>query len=375
MTPYGDRKIIHIDMDAFYASIEQRDNPEYRSKAIVVGGSPEGRGVVAAASYEAREFGIRSAMPALQAKKLCPKVLFIRPRMQAYREVSSQIMQIFREVTDLVEPLSLDEAYLDVTTNSYRQASASLVAKWIKDEIKSRTNLTASAGVAPNKFLAKIASDMNKPDGLTVISPELVELVLLKLPVRKVPGIGAKTEDRLKNLNIYTTADLRKFSEKELTSHFGKTGVWFYNISRGQDHRLVQARRQAKSISVESTFSNDLIDLELLVSELEILATKLELRLERRGIQGRTLTLKVTYGDFIKVTRSSTLEFCFGDRGRIFETGKILLEKTLAGQKPIRLLGVGLSSLNTQGECETTVDGGKLEGGSSGAQQLTFSFE
>ena len=375
MTPYGDRKIIHIDMDAFYASIEQRDNPEYGGRPLVVGGSPEGRGVVAAASYESREFGIRSAMSALQAKKLCPQVIFVRPRISAYREVSAQIMGIFREITELIEPLSLDEAFLDVTKNELGEASATLIAKRIKEEIKAKTNLTASAGVAPNKFLAKIASDMNKPDGLTVISPKLVETVLASLPVRKVPGIGAKTEKRLHELNIFTTADLRRRSREELTNFFGKTGAWFYDLSRGQDHRPVQAKRREKSVSVESTFASDLVDLDLLIEELAVLASKLEQRLERKGVQGRTVTLKVTYGDFSKATRSETAEEYIGDRDCIAKTAGRLLEKTEAGQRPIRLLGVGLSKLNTDEQSDATVKDTVLEPAQEGgARQLVFPF-
>ncbi len=342
---FTQRKILHIDMDAFYAAIEQRDNPELRGKAIVVGGSPNGRGVVATASYEARKFGLRSAMPASWAKQLCPHVIFVRPRMSAYREASGQILSILRSYSELCEPLSLDEAYLDVTGSlASFSGSATRLAQHILGEIFQQTKLTASAGVAPNKFLAKIASDMNKPNGLTVIPPSEVDALLVTLPVGKVPGVGKKTEEKMNSLGIATLGDLRALGEEAVRAHFGKNGAWFYRLSLGIDERPVQTRRKAKSLSTEDTFAEDLLDPERISAELQHLSNALVQRAEKKEIQGRTLTLKVTYSDFTKITRSVTRQEMFSNAEDIFSAASGLAGETEAGSRPIRLLGLGISN-------------------------------
>ena len=339
------RKIIHVDMDAFYASVEQRDNPELRGKPVVVGGQPGGRGVVAAASYEARKFGIRSAMSSQHAYRLCPNALFIKPRFDAYRAASAQIMEIFRRYTDLVEPLSLDEAYLDVTENKLSIPLARDIARSIKDQIRNETGLTASAGVAPNKFLAKIASDFKKPDGLTVIPPERVEAFLIELPVRKFPGVGPVTEQKLAALGILTARHLKKFSREELERHFGKSGGWFYRICRGLDERLVSSDHERKSLGAEDTFSKDLTEIPEMENELRTIAGKVAGRLEKRELEGRTVTLKVTYSDFEKITRSKTMPDAVSTEDELFAIGCELLRLTEAGpEKPVRLLGLQLSN-------------------------------
>lgn len=337
------RKIIHIDMDAFYAAIEQRDNPQLRGRPVVVGGSSR-RGVVATASYEARRFGIRSAMPSVQAQRLCPHAVFLPARFAVYRAASQQIMAIAREYSEFVEPLSLDEAYIDATSDLKSIGYATKVAQEIRSRIFRETELTASAGVAPNKFLAKVASDMNKPDGLSVIVPDRVELVLRNLPVRKIPGIGSVTEGKLHKLGVRTVGDLRALSERQLTGAFGKMGGWFYRIARGEDNRPVVAHRERKSLSVERTFRDDICkpaDLEQRLSEL---ADELEERLSKRQLRGRTFTLKITYSDFEKVTRSTTEEEPPQGASAFLALARSLLSKTEAGIKPVRLLGLGISS-------------------------------
>lgn len=335
------RKIIHVDMDAFFASVEQRDNAELRGRPVVVGGKPNSRGVVAAASYEARAFGVHSAMACSQAARLCPHAVFVPPRFDAYRDVSQQIMAIFREYTDLVEPLSLDEAFLDVTENKVENPSATWLAMLIRARIFAETSLTASAGVAPNKFLAKIASDMQKPNGLTVISPDRVAAVLADLPVRKIPGVGAVTEKRMKELGIETTADLRLFSDERLQELFGKSGQYFARLARGEDERPVVPHRERKSIGVEDTFSTDLTDRSLILEQLTRISAKTWERLGSRKAQ--TVTVKLTYEDFEKATRSQTLDYPVASAEQLLEVSVGLLEKTLAGDRPIRLLGVTLS--------------------------------
>ena len=346
------RKIIHIDMDAFFASIEQRQDPELKGKPVVVGGTPDSRGVVAAASYEARRYGIRSAISCAQAARLCPDAIFIKPRIAYYKEVSNEIMDIFHQFTDLVEPLSLDEAFLDVSSNKLGIRSATETAIEIRQRIFQHTQLTASAGVAPNKFLAKIASDMNKPNGLTVISPDKVEGLLLNLPVRKVPGIGRVTEQKMANLGIHTTADLQRYSQVALQQLFGKTGTWYYQLSHGVDDRPVNPDRIRKSVSVEDTFAEDSCDLAWMGEKLAQLAENLSKRLDRLQTRGRTVTLKVTYSDFEKCTRSKTLAIAACDPSTLTETSQALLSSTEAGCKPIRLLGIGVSNL----ECEQQVN-------------------
>ncbi|HWA34207.1 MAG TPA: DNA polymerase IV [Cyclobacteriaceae bacterium] len=341
------RKIIHIDMDAFYASVEQRDHPEYRGKAIVVGGSPIGRGgVVATASYEARKFGIRSAMSSKKALQLCPHVIFIRPRFEVYKETSRKIREIFHRYTDLIEPLSLDEAYLDVTEDKQQIGSALDIAKLIKAAIKNEVGLTASAGVSINKFVAKIASDINKPDGLTFIGPSKVEAFMEKLPVEKFHGVGKVTAERMKSKGLHTGADLKKLSEAELVKLFGKTGRFFFKIVRGMDDREVQPHRETKSVGAEDTFPFDLTEISEMEAELQKIADVLAERLKRNGLKGRTVTLKIKYHDFKLVTRSQSLPESVADAETIVQTAKALLTASEPEGTKIRLLGISLSNFD-----------------------------
>lgn len=342
------RKIIHIDMDAFYASVEQRDFPEYKGKPVVVGGSPESRGVVSTASYEARKFGIHSAMPTSRAKKLCPHAIFVYPRFHAYKEASDQIHEVFLEYTDLVEPLSLDEAYLDVTENKKKVASATILAREIKQKIFDKTRLTASAGVASIKFLAKIASGMNKPNGLTVITPEQAEEFLEGLAIGKFFGIGEATEKKMLSLGIKNGLDLKKFTQSELIRHFGKSGTFYYHIVRGQDFREVVPYRERKSVGAENTFPQDILDVNTLHSELEDIASVLWDRIERTGAKGKTITLKVKYEDFESITRSITYKNFIDSEEIILRSGKELLLNTEAGKRKVRLLGLSLSHLKSE---------------------------
>jgi DNA polymerase IV len=339
------RKIIHIDMDAFYASVEQRDNPEYRGKPIVVGGSPEGRGgVVATASYEARKFGIRSAMPSKKALELCPDVIFVRPRFDTYKEASKKIREIFSRHTDLIEPLSLDEAYLDVTHDKQRIGSAIKIAQLIKEAIKSELHLTASAGVSINKFVAKIASDLNKPDGLAFIAPDQVLEFMEKLHVEKFHGVGKVTAEKMKKMNLHTGADLKKLEEEELVKHFGKVGCFYYRIVRGIDERPVEPHRESKSLAAEDTFPHDLTTLDEMNAELEKIATTVCSRLEKYKLKGRTITLKIKYSDFKIITRNQSFAHTISDRETILDTAKRLLESTGITDKKVRLLGISVSN-------------------------------
>lgn len=343
------RKIIHVDMDAFYASVEQRDNPEYRDKPLVVGGPPQGRGgVVAAASYEARKYGIRSAMPSKKALELCPEVLFVYPRFAVYKEVSNQIREIFHRYTDLIEPLSLDEAYLDVTTDKQNIGSAIEIARQIRHAIKTELNLTASAGVSINKFVAKIASDFNKPDGLTFIAPTQVEEFMEKLPVEKFHGVGKVTAEKMKGMNLHTGADLKKLTEEELVAYFGKVGLFYYNIVRGIDEREVESERESKSVGAEDTFAYDLTKIEEMHAELDKIAQTVCNRLERYELKGRTVTLKIKYHDFKQITRSLSLEKPVSDIETITATAKQLLQLTDLTDKKVRLLGISLSNFHEQ---------------------------
>jgi DNA polymerase-4 len=346
MTKGEIRKIIHIDMDAFYASVEQRDFPEYRGKPLVVGGSPEGRGVVAAASYEVRKFGVHSAMPAAKAIRLCPHAIFVKPRFEVYRKVSKQIREIFFKFTDLVEPLSLDEAYLDVTENHINLPSATLIAKKIRQLIKEKTNLTASAGVAYNKFLAKIASDLNKPDGMAVILPEEADEFLEKLEIGEFHGIGDATEAKMKSLGIHTGKDLKALSEIELVQHFGKTGRYYYNIVRGIDNREVKPHRIPKSIGKERTFTEDVDDISWIHNFLRELSGKISERLQKKNAAGKTVTLKVRYDDFETITRSTSFNHYIDETTDIAETAISLLDQTKVGDQKVRLLGITISNLN-----------------------------
>lgn len=339
------RKIIHIDMDAFYASIEQRDNPEYVGKPIAVGGSPEGRGgVVATASYEARKFGVRSAMPAKQALKLCPSIIFVKPRFDVYKNVSTQIRQIFGRYTDLIEPLSLDEAYLDVTTDKLGIGSALEIASLIRRAIKQELRLTASAGVSVNKFVAKIASDLNKPDGMTFIGPSRIERFMETLPVEKFFGVGKVTAEKMKGMGLHTGADLKRLSETELHRHFGKSGAFFYRIVRGIDDREVQPNRELKSVGAEDTFPYDLTEPDDMHDELLKIARTVYNRLLKKGLKGRTITLKIKYHDFRQVTRSHSFSEGTDDRELIFKTAWNLLSAVGTADKKIRLLGITLSN-------------------------------
>ncbi|MGD1973699.1 MAG: DNA polymerase IV [Desulfobacterales bacterium] len=343
------RKIIHIDMDAFYASVEQRDRAELRGQPVIVGGDPKSRGVVAACSYEAREFGVHSAMPSSTAYRLCPDAVFIRPRFDVYRSVSSDIRKIFCEYTDLVEPLSLDEAFLDVTENYMNMASATLIAREIKQKIFNRTgNLTASAGVSFNKFIAKVASDMNKPDGITVITPEMADEFIDGLPIRNFFGVGKVTEEKMLNVGIKTGADLKRYKKEQLVELFGKSGGYFYNIAHGMDDRPVEPNRIRKSIGKETTLIEDIDDTNQMVEILENIADRLENSLIKREAKGRTITLKLKYFDFQSITRSITIDGPADRASVIMDYVKPLLSKTEAGKKKVRLLGISISNFDDQ---------------------------
>ena len=353
------RKIIHIDMDAFFASVEQRDNPELRGKPIAVGGGGK-RGVVAAASYEAREFGVRSAMPGAIAIRKCPQLIFVRHRFDAYKEVSQQIRNIFTDYTDLVEPLSLDEAYLDVTHNKKGMRSATIIAEEIRARIFEETQLTASAGVSVNKFVAKMASDENKPNGLTLIGPGDVDEYVRKLPIERFYGIGKVTAEKLKRRNIHSGEDLRQFTRPTLVKFFGKSGGYFFNICRGIDHREVKPNRSPKSISCEETYKENLEEAMDLEAGIHDLTERLWQRTSRKQILGKTVTLKIKYADFKLQTRSQTQEEWVGEKEQLFQIALELLHgQVLSG--PIRLMGLGVSNLNIARE-------------ESGKQQLTFDF-
>jgi DNA polymerase-4 len=334
-------------MDAFYASVEQRDFPELQGKPVIVG-SPDGRGVVLTASYEARKSGVHSALPGKEAKRRCPDGIFVPPRFSVYKEVSAQIREIFHRHTDKVEPLSLDEAYLDVTENKLNIASAIEIAKEIKSAIKTETNLTASAGVSINKFVAKVASGMQKPDGLTFIHPEKIEAFMEQLPVEKFHGIGRVTAEKMNKAGLFTGADLKKLSLEELLKNYGKPGNFYYNIVRGIDDRPVESDRETKSVSAEDTFSEDTIDFVQMDAELEKIAGILFKRLEKYELFGRTITLKVKYHDFRIISRSKTFPERIEELDFIVQTSKQLLRQTEAGTKKIRLLGIGVSGFEEE---------------------------
>ena len=339
------RKIIHIDMDAFYASVEQRDNPVYRGKPIVVGGRPEQRGAVAAASYEARRFGIHSAMPARTAQQKCKDLIFVKPRFDVYREVSQQIRAIFLSYTDLVEPLALDEAYLDVTQNKANIPSAVAIARAIKQKILAATQLTASAGVSINKFLAKIASGMDKPDGLYLIAPAQAEAFVETLPIEKFHGIGQVTAKKMRALGIQTGADLKQWSEANLVKRFGKVGRFYYKVARGQDDRPVNPNRIRKSVGAEHSFAEDLISLDQMGAELERLAQRVAERLAKQKQSGYTLTLKIKYADYQQITRSQTLNEPIREVSVIYGLARDLLWAHVGDRKKVRLLGITVSQL------------------------------
>lgn len=341
-------------MDAFYASVEQRDQPDLRGKPVIVGHA-EGRGVVLTASYEARKFGVRSAMPGKEAKRRCPEGIFVPPRFSAYKEASEIVRSVFHRYTDLVEPLSLDEAYLDVTEDKLQIGSALEIAKAIKQNIFDETNLTASAGVSVNKFVAKIASGMQKPDGLTFIAPSKIEVFMEQLAVKDFYGVGKVTAEKMNRMNLFTGADLKKLPLEELVKHFGKAGRFYYKIVRGIDDRPVEAERETKSVSVEDTFSEDVLDLEILDEELAVLADRLSRRLVKYELAGKTITVKIKYHDFKIVSRGHSFAERVNDTEILSSTAKQLLRQTEAGQKKIRLLGIGVSGFG-----EDTDDKGQL---------------
>jgi DNA polymerase-4 len=341
------RKIIHIDMDAFYASVEQRDNPELRGRPVAVGGSRE-RGVVAAASYEARKFGVHSAMPSLIARRKCPELIFIAPRFEVYKAISLQIRAICADYTLIIEPLSLDEAYLDVTENLKGIASATRIAEQIRARIRDEIGLTASAGVSYNKFLAKIASDHRKPDGFFVITPSEGPEFVETLPVRKFHGVGPATERKMKELEVVTGRDLKAQSPEVLQQHFGKAGAYYYWAARGIDERPVRADRIRKSVGAENTFPTDLFTYDAARAALQDIIDKVWEHCDRSGSRGRTVTLKVKFANFRQITRSRTGQMQIRTRGELEELGYALLEPIFPVSRGIRLLGLSLSSLATQ---------------------------
>lgn len=341
------RKIIHVDMDAFFASVEQRDHPEWRGKPIAVGGSAE-RGVVAAASYEARKYGVRSAMPSITAKRLCPNLIFVPHRFDVYREVSQQVMAIFREYTDLVEPLSLDEAYLDVTSNKMGMPSATIIAREIRARIQEETQLTASAGISFNKFLAKSASDVNKPDGITVITPKDADAFIDQLKIEQFFGVGKVTATKMKQLGIFSGANLKTWSEVDLVRNFGKSGRYYYRIVRGLDDRPVKPDRIRKSVSAEDTFESDLSDPRELSEALNRIVDVVLRRLAKNNTLGRTVTVKIKFNDFTIKTRSRSSLSYITDPETIRKMALELLATPDWPSQPVRLLGAGLSNLNTE---------------------------
>jgi DNA polymerase IV len=339
------RRILHVDMDAFYASVEQRDRPDLRGKPVAVGGDPDKRGVVAAASYEARTFGVRSAIPMSRAVRLCPSLVIVHPDFQKYRAVSQEVFAIYRSVTPLVEPLSLDEAYLDVTENNWGETLGMTVARRLKSEIRAATGLTASAGVAPNKFLAKIASGWQKPDGLTVIAPERVEHFLHGLPVDALWGVGPVTARKLRARGIDKLVDVRTTDPAQLRETVGSLADWLHQLARGIDDRPVVADYEPKSSGSENTFATDLKDIVEIREEIENMARGTARWLTKRDLYARTVTIKVRYDDFTTITRSQS-ETASRDEDGIVRRAVALLDKTEAGRRPIRLLGVSVHNLS-----------------------------
>ena len=339
------RKIIHVDMDAFYASVEQLDNPELRGKPVAVGGTSD-RGVVSAASYEARKFGVRSAMSSVIAIQNCPDLIFVKSNFKRYHEVSNQIRKIFYEFTDKVEPLSLDEAYLDVTENKKGNPSATLIAKEIRKKIKEKTGLNASAGISINKFIAKVASDMNKPNGQKTVAPQEIIQFLEKLEIKKFFGVGKVTAQKMYRLGIFTGKDLKEKTKKYLEEHFGKSGKFYYQVVRGEHFSEVKPSRTRKSLAAERTFSKNISSEIFMITKLEIIAKEVEKRLKKSKVAGKTITLKIKYSDFTLQTRSKTLPYYISDKNVIVETVKELLYQSTM-KNSVRLLGISLSNLNT----------------------------
>jgi len=341
------RKIIHIDMDAYYAAIEIRENPSLKGKPVIVGGSPQSRGVVSTCSYEARPYGVHSGMPSSQAWRLCPHAIFVYPNFAIYKVVSAQIREIFFSYTDLVEPMSLDEAYLDVTENKKGEPYASVIAKEIKQKILRTTRLTCSAGVSYNKFLAKIGSELEKPDGLVVIPPQKAEEILFKLPIEKFHGIGKVTAAKMKKLGIHNGADLYKWELKDIIRHFGKSGVFFYYVIRGIDNREVITEHDPKSLSAESTFNSDFDDVTYILSELKKIAGKVSERLQRKNIQGQSVIIKIKYDNFEILTRNANLNFLTNSADIIYKTAEGLFFTHWDASRKIRLIGIGINKLDT----------------------------
>ncbi len=360
------RKIIHVDMDAFYASVEQMDNPGLKGKPIAVGGGGA-RGVVSAASYEARKFGVRSALSGAQARRNCPELIFVKPRFDRYHEISKQIRAIFYDYTDLVEPLSLDEAYLDVTQNKKGNPSASLIAKEIRERIFKEVGLTASAGISINKFVAKVASDYNKPNGQKTVNPEEVIPFLESLDIRKFYGVGKVTTEKMYQLGIFTGKDLKQKSLEYLDTNFGKSGRFYYYIVRGIHTSEVRPKRTRKSLAAERTFNENLSSEIFMLEKLEHIAQEVSRRLTKSKVSGKTITLKIKYSDFTLQTRSKTLPYFISDKSIILETAKDLLFQEKL-QNSVRLLGISLSNLNTEKTKK------KLEEKKAVSVQLQFEF-
>lgn len=342
------RKIIHVDMDAFFASVEQRDNPDLRGRPVAVGGSSR-RGVVAAASYEARGFGVKSAMPSVTAQRRCPDLVFVQPRFEVYRSVSRQIREIFARHTDLIEPLSLDEAYLDVTEDKQGIGSAVKIAKAIRRAIREETGLTASAGVSYNKFIAKLASDQNKPDGLCIILPEQGEAFVATLPVRRFHGVGPRTAEKMERLGIHSGADLRAMSEEWMQRNFGSSGSYLFKAARGIDHRRVNPSRDRKSVGGELTYAEDKQGNAELRAALDAIIDIVWRRIENTGVKGRTVVMKARYSDFRTLTRSKSLPRNVHDRSEFAGIGHALLDQILPAEMGIRLLGLTLGGIDQSG--------------------------
>jgi len=367
VTEFSLRKIIHVDMDAFYASVEQKDNPSLEGKPIAVGGSSK-RGVISAASYEARKFGVRSAMTGNMARKLCPELIFVRPRFDRYTEISHQIRDIFHEYTDLVEPLSLDEAYLDVTENKKGNPSATLIAKEIRERIKEKTGLNASAGISINKFIAKVASDVNKPNGQKTVPPEEVLEFLEQLDIKKFYGVGKVMKEKMYRHGIYTGMDLKLRTLDYLEEHFGKSGRYYYDIVRGVQNSEVKPSRLRKSLAAERTFSENISSEIFMIERLEPIALEVQNRLQKKGLAGRTITLKIKYSDFSLHTRSKSLAIYISNKDLIMEHVKDLLFQEKL-ENSVRLLGISISNLNNE-TSEKEVD----EGSNSIDVQLKLDF-
>lgn len=346
------KKIIHIDMDAYFAAIEIRENPTLKGKCVIVGGSPNSRGVVSTCSYEARKYGVHSGMSSYQAWNLCPQGVFVHSSFSLYKEVSAQIREIFYRVTDLVEPMSLDEAYLDVTENKLDEDDPVAIAQWIKDEVFRQTRLTCSAGVSYNKFLAKIGSDFHKPDGLTVINIDMAQEILFALPIGKFHGIGKVTTARMKKMGIHNGEDLHRADLKELIKYFGKAGFFYYNVVRGIDNRELHTSWEPKSISCESTFDDDIGDMEELLQQLRRLCDKLATRMNHKKLQGQNLVLKLKYDNFEIITRSLCLPNMSNEREILSQYAEQLLVANWDAARKLRLIGIGVGKLDNQSDCE-----------------------